>query len=354
VTALLDAALSTELLSMVAGHPVREPLSIYHTTLAAGRPDKHLLFLAEPGAAYPFALVKWARGGAAAGLQREQAALAQMRTLPDAVLTASCPPSWGPFAAGPDTWLSVDRYLPARSAYAQLRMDWWPRRLVTGHFARATTWLTHFAQATRQSPQPLDDALLETYIVAPLTAFAARFGPVAAPPDALAATLAAARAQQGQLVRLTAEHGDLWLANLLLARGTSLYVIDWEHFRPAALPGFDMLLFCTTYAMDFPWRPFGLLPPADTIAPANLHPTWLTPHIGLFLTRLCAAYGLPPALLPVLLPVLLARMALRQAEAAPDGALAPSSSWLAMLCAWWARPADNWLDAWARSATRET
>jgi hypothetical protein len=345
VIALLNGALTPDLLQTVAGHPVREPLSFLHLGHAGTRQDRPLLFLLEAGAGHPFALVKWA-SGPADGLEREHQALAQMRAVPDRVLAASCPPSWGPFPAGPDARFTIERYLPARASYAQLRTSLWPRRLAALHFGRAGTWLAHFAAATRQPPRPFDAALLEQYVAAPLERLAARFGPEAVPPRQQAATLDLARAHLGTPVTLTAEHGDLWLANLLLSPG-GLYVVDWEYFQPAVLPGFDLLLFSTTYALEIPTRPVGWERPDVALHRAYCTRGWLTPHITHFLHRGCAAAGLPRSLIPALLPVMLARMALRRAgSAASDPA---DNFWLVALRAWWQRPTHSWIDAWARS-----
>jgi hypothetical protein len=347
VIALLNGVLTPALLQQVAGHPVRQPLSFVQLGRGGTRQDRHLLFLVEAGASHPFALVKWARGPAN-GLEREHQALTQMQAVPDRVLAASCPPSWGPFAAGPDACFTIERYLPARASYAQLRGSLWPRRLAARHFARAGTWLAHFAAATAQPSRPFDAALLEQFIAEPLARLAAQFDPESVPPAHLAATLAQARTQLGVPVRLTAEHGDLWVANLLLPPGGGLYVVDWEYFQPVALPGFDLLLFSTTYALEIPTRPFGWVRPEVALDQAYCTRGWLTPHVARFLQRGCAAAGLPRALVPVLLPVMLARMALRRAAGTSPGPPAPDNYWLTTLQAWWRRPAHCWLDAWAR------
>jgi hypothetical protein len=352
LSGLLDGALPPGLLPTVAQHPLAGSLSLLHLGREGTRQDRHLLFLLQNGARYPFALIKWARG-AADGLEREHAALTRLRAVPDPVVAASCPASWGPFPAGPETCVTVERYLPARASYAQLRASLWPRRLVAPHFDRAATWLAHFAAATRQPPRPFDPALLDQYIAAPLERVAAQFGPDVIPPAALAATLALARAHLGRPVTLTAEHGDLWLANLLLPRQGGLYVIDWEYFQPTALPGFDLLLFSTTYALEMPTRPFGWARPDVALYGAYCTRGWMTPHIARFLRRGCAASGLPRTLLPVLLPVTMARMALRRAAASPTSTATPDNFWLTALQVWWNRPPGSWLDTWGTNGTRQ-
>jgi hypothetical protein len=347
LSGLLDGALPPALLPTVARHPLPGPLSLLHLGREGTRQNRHLLFLLQPGARYPFALIKWARG-AADGLEREHIALTRMRAVPDPVVAASCPPSWGPFPAGPETCVTVERYLPARASYAQLRASLWPRRLTALHFDRAATWLAHFAAATRQPPRPFDTALLDQAIAAPLERAAAQFGPDIVPPAALAATLALARAHLGRPVALTAEHGDLWLANLLLPRQGGLYVIDWEYFQPTALPGFDLLLFSTTYALEIPTRPFGWPRPDVALYGAYCTRGWMTPHVARYLRRGCAATGLPRTLLPVLLPVMMARMALRRAVASPPGTTPSHNFWLTALQIWWNRPAGSWLDSWGQ------
>ncbi|MDQ2808150.1 MAG: choline kinase family protein [Chloroflexota bacterium] len=350
---VLWGALSADVLAEVAGHPVRTPLAVLHGGHALGQRDKHLLLLAEDGAHRPFAVLKWARGADAAGLYAEQAALAQVRALPDALLRAACVHSWGPFPLAAGTVLTVDRYVAGDSAYAQLRTSAWPSRLVARHFRDCAAWYVRFAAATRRPAQPFSASLFDEAIAAPLQALTAHFGAAIVPPTALTTLWAAAQAVCGRPVARTAEHGDLWPANLLLPRsGHGLYVLDWEHFRPATLPGFDLLLFATSYALNLPWRPFGWMPPATALARAYFQPTWLRPPISAWLEQGCAAAGLPPALIPLLMPAMLARMALRYHTYHAAATDPPSDSlWLAALRAWWTRPADNWLEAWAAAAS---
>ena len=347
--ALLNGALSPELLPTVAQQPLRDPPSLLHLGREGARQDRHLLFLLKTGARYPFALIKWARGRAD-GLEREHAALTWLRARPDPMLAASCPPSWGPFTAGPDSRVTVERYLPARASYAQLRTSLWPRRLVARHFGRAATWLAHFAAATRQPPRSFDAALLDEYIAAPLDRFQAQFGRDALPARTREHLLARARAHLDLPISLTAEHGDLWLANLLLPPKGGIYVIDWEYFQPTALPGFDLLLFSTTYALELPSRPFGWMRPDVALYDAYCRPNWLTPHMARLLRRGCAATGLPRTLLPVLLPVMMARMALRRAGGSAPGTPAADNFWITALQLWWQRPAESWLDTWGSAA----
>ncbi len=348
----LVGALPAELLAQVAGHSVQTPLAVLHGDHATGHRAKHLLFLTEHGAAGPFAVLKWARGADAAGLYAEQAALAQVRALPDTRLHAACVHSWGPFPLADSTVLTIDRYVPGDSAYAQLRTSAWPRLLVARHFRLCAGWYAHFAAATRRPAQPFSEALFEEAIAAPLQAVAAHFGASVVPPPALTTLRTAAQALYGRPVALVAEHGDLWPANLLLPRaGHGLYVVDWEHFRPAALPGFDLLLFATSYALNLPWRPFGWTPPATALARAYFQPTWLRGPITAWLAQGCAVSGLPPALIPLLMPAMLARMALRYHSYHTAATDPPADSlWLAALRAWWTRPADNWLEAWAAAS----
>ena len=93
-----------------------------------------------------------------------------------------------------------------------------------------------------------------------------------------------------------------------------------------------MLLFCMTYALEYPWRPFGWIDAETAVARAFVQPELLRPHIMGLLARGCAAAGLPPALLPVLLPAMLARMALRHAGGPTSSTT--NSTWTAALAAW--------------------
>jgi len=345
-----SGALAPALLALAAGRPVRGPLGLLHTGLPGVNPDKHLLFLLETDATAPFALIKWAQNTAAQRLRDEHAALTQIHDLDDALLATSCPPSWGPFVTGAGALVTIERYLPARSMHAELRTSLRPRLVAANHFRRASAWLNRFATVMCDEPRPLDAALVAEYIAAPLHALAARFDTRLVPAGAVQATLASVEPYLGSMVGFTAEHGDLWVANLLLPPAAhGLYVIDWEHYRPLALPGFDMLLFCATYAGEVPWRPFGWVPPEAALQRAFVQPTWLQPYMARFLARACVASRLPRGLLPALLPVMLARMALRAAHGLPPEADPAENYWLRMLQAWWRRPAPTWLETWAQT-----
>lgn len=346
--ALLDGVLSGDLLNEVAARELRKPLSLLHTADTTGRRDKHLLFLAEAGAQQPFALVKWGRGAWAKRMVCEQAALSQVRATSNPALLASCPLSWGPFEAGPDALVTIERYFPSQSIYSQLRSSLWPRRLVDEHFQLASSWLKHFAEATLQAHRPLDEAMLEEYIETPLRAFTKLFGDDFVQHGAIDRLISVAKMHLGQHVPLIAEHGDLWPSNLLLAHShdRNLYVVDWEHYRPVSLGGFDMLFFCINYSRDFPWRPLGWMEYAVALRRAFMQHTWLAGHIERALTDYCAAIRLPRTLAPVLLSVLMARMSVRRMESALEGIATPQHYWPTVFRAWCLRPADGWLDIW--------
>ncbi|MEO8287337.1 MAG: phosphotransferase [Chloroflexota bacterium] len=341
--------MSQALLSDVAGRPVRTPVSLLHAGMPSDGHNKQILFLAEPEAKRPFALVKWARGAAVPGLRREQEALQIMQASGNEKLASSCPRCWGLFESGGDTAILLQSCVPGRPAYAQLRASVWPRQYVGDHFAGTSRWLTHFSAATKHHSRPFDASILDEFIEQPLRAIMARFGDGAVPPEAFKAVSDAARLYMGHPVSPVAEHGDLWVGNLLFSR-SRLCVVDWEHFVAETLPGFDMLLFCITYALHFPWRPFGWESENVAFSRALLHRTWLTRHIKTFLAVNCANTGLPTGLVPIMVPVVLARMALREAECSP-GKSGQESTWLGMLQTWWNRPRDNWLEEWAGRAS---
>lgn len=347
MSGLLADTLSPDVLSAVAGRPVRAGFSLVHSSRAHANNDKRLLFLVEDGAQQPFALIKWARGQQVESLRREQEGLALLRASSDRLLVDSCAPGWGPFPVGDDAAITIETYLRSRSPYARLRTNLRPYRLVPRHFRLVEQWLIHMAAYTSLSPRPFDEIMLEQEIEQPLRAFANHFGPAFTPPASLEATLAAARAHLGIQITPLAEHGDLWLANLLLSFSQRLYVVDWEHFRRAALPGFDMLLFSTTYAFEFPWRPFGWQRMDKSLELAYIRPSRLAKRIHSFLVNVCKATRLPTTLVPVLIPVTLARMSLRLAETAHRANLAESTAWAEALRAWWQRPSGGWLDEWA-------
>ncbi len=348
---LLAGALTAERLSAVAGRPPRTPLALAHAGQAGARTDKAILFLAEPGAPRPFAVVKWATGAGLAAQRRELDALAQMRALGDSRLAASCPPAWGPFPLPDGAAIALEAYVPGISMHAHLRTRLWPGRAARTHLRRCAAWYTRFATATRTDLGTFDDRMLDEHVAAPLATAAARFGGAAVPDAARDATVVAARRLLGRPVLACAEHGDLWAGNLVLGtRAVPLFVVDWEHFRRATLPGFDMLLFCTNYAADYPWLPFRWTTTAAAVSRVYVADSSLGRQIAAFLAAACAAGGLPGAFLPILLPVMMARVALRHADSCGDVAAATSGAWLAALRAWWARPPGGWLDRWAERA----
>jgi hypothetical protein len=347
--ALLDGVVSDELLHEVAGRELCRPLSLLHMAGTARWRDKHLLFLAEAGAQQPFALVKWGQGLWVESLVREQAAMSQVRATSNPALLASCPPSWGPFGAGPDTVVTIERYLPSQSIYSQYRGTLWPRLLVNEHFRRVSSWLRDFAEATLVGRPVLDEALLEEHIESPLRTFIELFGDDFVPRTAIDKTIDAAREHLGQHVPLFAEHGDLWPSNLLLPRSQvgGLYVVDWEHYRPVSLGGFDMLFFCNTYAREFPWQLMRWLEYDEALRRTFMQRTWLARHIEGALASYCAAIELPRTLVPALLSVLMVRKSVQHVQSAPGRIANPQAYWPATFRVWCARPADSWLDVWA-------
>jgi hypothetical protein len=346
--ALLEGALTGDLLREVTGHDVHGPLSMLHAAGTATWREKHLIFLAEKGRP-PFALAKWGRGQWGEGLASEQAAMRQVRSSDDAALAASCPPSWGPFEVAPGTLVTVERYYPSRSIYAQLRNSLIvPRRRVETHFHIVSAWLTRFGKATLQPARPFDEDMLEEYVAAPLNDLMKRFGAEAAPSGYVEQLIGAAKSHLGRPVPLVAEHGDLWPSNILLPveRGVGFHIVDWEHYRPVSLAGFDVLFFCTTYAREFPWRPMAWLETDAALRRAFVERTWLAVHIERLLDDYCAALGLERSLIPVLLPVMMARLALRHADSEPAGVETPERYWLNAFREWANMASGSWLHPW--------
>jgi aminoglycoside phosphotransferase (APT) family kinase protein len=220
--------------------------------------------------------------------------------------------------------------------------------MVAAHFRATGEWLTRLHRATRQPARTLGEAAVCEQIEQPLAEARRYFGSKVIPDALYDAIIRQAREHLGCRVSLVDEHGDFWPSNLLLARGR-ISVIDWEHFRPAVLPGFDMLVFCAAYSMHFPWRPFGWADPRMTFAATFLRTTWMTKYAMILLNRGCASSGLPRTLVPVLLPIALCRMAVRLTQAASQqDPGAPITGWLQMLEEWWRRPSNNPLEEWAR------
>jgi hypothetical protein len=218
--------------------------------------------------------------------------------------------------------------------------------MVAAHFRAVGNWLVRFNNATRLPGQPLDEALISEHIEQPLADARGYFGHALVPDAAYDETLRRAHLHEGCSVSLVDEHGDFWPSNLLLA-GHQLHVIDWEHFRMRVPGGFDMLVFCVAYNLNFPWRPFGWANASSIFARTFLRGTWLSGNVEALLGRGCVSGGLPRELVPVMLPVALCRMAVRRAESMPREDPVLANPWLQMLSEWWKRPTDNRLEAWA-------
>lgn len=355
MTSLVRGLLTPELLAKMAGHPVRTPASLLHEgAVYEGRgnkvEEKHQLLLAEQGADQPFAVAKWATGGAAERLRAEAKGLRLVAGSGDARLARTCPGILGPLDLEDDAVATVQTCLPGRSAYMQLRSSVWPYPLVPGHFESIARWLERFWTATALTPRPLDAQMLAEHVEQPLLDARSLLGADLLPDDLLNSTLHSARAHLGRSVRLVAEHGDLWVANLLVADhgggdGQALGVIDWEYFSPRALPGFDPLLFCTAYATNFPWRPFGWLDLRAAFVRTYCERTWFSRHVVRLLANCCRAAELPRGMVPVMLVVTLARMAARAAEkgATDDG----NHQWPLFLQEWTQHRAQSWLSHWS-------
>ncbi len=344
---LLGGVLAPGQLSEVVGRPINSRFGFIYEGDPNEAPQRQLLFVIEPGKSRPCAVVKWARRSSAQSLYNEREALERLRAHNDRTLEVRSPRCIGPLRVDADNVVTVQSYLPGRSLYSRFRTSPWPRSMVAEHFRATGDWLARFHRATRQPARPLDEAVVYEQIEQPLAEARRYFGSKVVPDAQYAATMRQARMHLGCSVSLVDEHGDFWPSNLLLAQG-QLRVIDWEHFRPAMLPGFDMLVFCAAYSMHFPWRPFSWADVRATFDATFLRETWMSKYAMSLLDRGCASSGLPHTLVPVMLTLTLCRMAVRRTQAASqDGSNAPTTSWLQMLEDWWQRPAGNRLEAWA-------
>jgi len=136
-----------------------------------------------------------------------------------------------------------ERAVPGETLAERGARRWTDRgrlRLLEQAFAEALAWLSRFTRAMLVETCALDDEALHAWFLDPI----ARFRPRAACwPDGLARLerlAGAVREWGGETLPLVAAHGDFWGGSLLYgARG--LCVIDWEFFRPAALPSDDAL-----------------------------------------------------------------------------------------------------------------
>lgn len=116
-----------------------------------------------------------------------------------------------------------------------------PRR-VAADFTAVDRWLGTLQQATAAGRAPVD---LGAGIAERLTA---RFGEDEVGED-LARLAEVRRRMATSLVPRTAVHGDMWLANVLMAGSAVTGVVDWEGGETRGDPVRDLARFAITYAM---------------------------------------------------------------------------------------------------------
>jgi aminoglycoside phosphotransferase (APT) family kinase protein len=285
-----------------------------------------VVFLFAPGDRAPAAVLKVRPSGAgAASVPHEARALRVLARALPATLRATVP---SVIACGRErrTDLLLLTGFPGRPAYVDLHRDLRPSRRVAEHFRHAARWLAQFHLATRRTERPVDLRRLDRMIGQALSAaWPSQTGPDLSWVAALRA--ACSRAP----LRAVASHGDFWARNLILtasaAQGDAAQVgvIDWEHFRPRALPSEDLFHFPLTYGLAFPWRRYRRVGRLEAFRRTFLEDNEVSREVARYLRTYCSATALSPSLLPPLLHLFLLRRAAGQARAASDD----GTSWLA-------------------------
>ena len=100
----------------------------------------------------------------------------------------------------------------------------------TPELARAVADFTASLPTTRGPSRSIDEDVVALTAIAPEHA----------------AVLKAARKRAARAIRglpAVTVHGDLWLGNVLVERGALTGVVDWDAWRPAGVPGTDLLHF---------------------------------------------------------------------------------------------------------------
>lgn len=91
-------------------------------------------------------------------------------------------------------------------------------------------------------------------------------------------------------------HGDYWARNLLLrplpSGGTSVAVVDWEHFSAAGDPLRDLFQFPVTYGLNYPWRRYRRFPAPEAFRRTFLESDGVADHVAAYFRRYCQLTGL--------------------------------------------------------------
>lgn len=282
-------------------------------------PAGAVVFLFSAGARHPVAVLKSRPSGpGGARLTREGRALCLLaRTLP-----ASLQPTVPRVLARrreQDTELLLLTGLPCRSAYADLHRDLMPHRRVPVHFRHAARWLAQLHRATSRTARPVDLPELDRIITRALVASRS----LGEDRDLTWVPQLREWCARTPIVTVAC-HGDFWARNLMLVTSagcppdTDAGVVDWEHFRPRALPSEDLFHFPLTYGLAFPWSRYRRAGALDAFRQTFLEHNGVSREAARYLRTYCDGTGLDPRLLKPLFHLFLLTRAAGHARAGTD------------------------------------
>jgi hypothetical protein len=99
---------------------------------------------------------------------------------------------------------------------------------------------------------------------------------------------------------------------------TDAGVVDWEHFRPRALPSEDLFHFPLTYGLAFPWSRYRRAGALDAFRQTFLEHNGVSREAARYLRTYCDGTGLDPRLLKPLFHLFLLTRAAGHARAGTD------------------------------------
>lgn len=186
------------------------------------------------------------RGGERPGLAGEWRALHDLRERLPGPLRDTLPEPLA-YRGGGAVEIVAMACLPGRPAYLELHNRLAPTGRAPHHLAAAVSWLAALHEATGADgggeaedgtglPRPPGSRDLAWY-------------------HQLREELA-----REPLV-LTPSHGDYWARNLLLEGRGVRGVVDWEHYRPRAVPTADLFHLLISYGLALRWTRFRRTPP---------------------------------------------------------------------------------------------
>ncbi len=162
---------------------------------------------------------------------------------------------------------------------------------VQRYLKQACDFLLRLQEATR-----LEQVLPPVDMRARLAALEAVYGPLELTPDRLAWLLEQERVFNASHIRRSACHGDYWPGNVLLT-SAGIGVVDWEGYRDAADPFFDLFFFVTTYILSYPWHGWRDCPPEEAFAHGFLEENWLSNMVREHLLNYFVRLNLDPELM---------------------------------------------------------